>query len=940
MSKKMVFVALLLSMGLLGGASSRAAAAGSSRRIELTQNWRLISARNLSAGGEVVSMRDYDASGWHAVPHMPATILEILEEDGVYPDLYKGMNLLKSVPQDLYLQDWWYRTTFIAPAGQTAYQLEFPGINYRAELWLNGKMIAGNKQVVGMYAAHELDVTREIKPGEANVLAVKVTPERLIQNKDGVELGDDWLDWINGFKFGYLPPRDPKSPVPFALPITFISDRNAGIWKAVYLRTSGAITVSHAAVNSKLPLPDLTSAQLTVYAQLKNRADHPVSGILQGTISRPGKPTIQMEEPITLAAGEDREARFDPQAFPQLRVDHPAIWWPYTMGKPNLYNLKLEFLVNMQISDVAHIRFGIRTITQGRDKDEQFPDKGKGGNFYLQVNGKDFLVRGAAYTPDLLFKDDPDREATAIRYAKDMGLNMLRWELKISSERIIDLADEEGVPVMLGWMCCGQWEAWDQWNAEDHRVAAESMRSQIEILRSHASVFLWANGSDGLPPAAVRSVYNGILSDLHWQNAAVDTVAAQLYKIDKATGEFHWNSPDQIEWSGIHMLGPYAWRPPTFWMSGRYPAARGACAEQGDIESIPPFESLKKFIPGNQLWPINDTWGLHGGMLNSQMAAIKLALDKRYGPSESAEEFTKKAQLAHYENTRAQFDDFAANGWANHKMTIYWMLDSPWPSFFGHLFDYYAKPGGAYYGAKKGLRPLSVVFDAYAAGDRSQANITVVNQSPEDRKDLRVRVRIYDIDGKLQQDKSASGIAVSSNGARHILSLPRMKDLSAVYFLRCELFDVSGSRLAENIYWQSQKDDDVGEEGSKDLLSIFEAPFVLKQDKWADMTALNTMKPVRFEVTATRLTIGSENHVTIALKNPTKSIAFFERAEIASTSDGDELLPIQYDDNYVTVFPGETVEIRGVVQQSAGPASWVNVEGYNTARQVTPIQPR
>ena len=80
------------------------------------------------------------------------------------------------------------------------------------------------------------------------------------------------------------------------------------------------------------------------------------------------------------------------------------------------------------------------------------------------------------------------------------------------------------------------------------------------------------------------------------------------------------------------MLGPYAWRLSTFWMSGRYPEARGACAEQGDNESIPPFESLKKFIPADQLWPINDTWELHGGMMNSKMEAIKLALDKRYCP--------------------------------------------------------------------------------------------------------------------------------------------------------------------------------------------------------------------------------------------------------------------------------------------------------------------
>ena len=117
---------------------------------------------------------------------------------------------------------------------------------------------------------------------------------------------------------------------------------------------------------------------------------------------------------------------------------------------------------------------------------------------------------------------------------------------------------------------------------------------------------------------------------------------------------------------------------------------------------------------------------------NSSLGNIQLALARRYGPSGSVEDFVRKAQLAHYENTRAQFEAFAAGDWANHKMTLYWMLNSHWPSFYGNIIDYYLSPGGAYFGAKKGLRPLSVVFDAYAGGDHSQARIIVFNQTPAD----------------------------------------------------------------------------------------------------------------------------------------------------------------------------------------------------------------
>ena len=169
-------------------------------------------------------------------------------------------------------------------------------------------------------------------------------------------------------------------------------------------------------------------------------------------------------------------SEFTPEKYKELIATHPDLWWPYTMGTPALYNLQLKFEQNETLSDSARIRFGIRSITQHRDSSKQFPDMGKGGNFYLKVNGRDFLVRGADYTPDLLYRYDPQREADILRYVKDLGINFIRWESKISSEHIIELADEEGIPLMFGWMCCNQWEKWEQWSGEDHSVALQSVR--------------------------------------------------------------------------------------------------------------------------------------------------------------------------------------------------------------------------------------------------------------------------------------------------------------------------------------------------------------------------------------------------------------------------------------------------------------------------------
>jgi len=883
------------------------AAADTPRRIELAENWKLASSTDVLIEGAVISVATYNDDSWYPIHRMPATVLEILQEDGVYPDLYVGKNLLEKVQQDLYRQDWWYRTTFNAPVNDF-YTLEFKGINYRAEIWLNGEKIADNKQIAGMYASHELNVTRWIKRGSQNVLAVRVTPEQLIQDVTGVELADSWFDWLNWKYIGYKGPKE-KNPWQG---VSFVPDRNAGIWKPVYLRATGSVSINNLLVNSKLSLTD-SIARLTVFANLCNLSEQPVNGMLKGTISRQGKPSIFVEQFVTLSPGENREVTFLPDKYPDLIVSHPDLWWPYTMGTPALYDLQLEFEQNEFISDDSRIRFGIRSITQHRDSDEHFPDMGKGGNFYLKVNGRDFLVRGGDYTPDLLYRYDPEREADIIRYVKDLGINFLRWESKISSEHIIELADEQGIPIMFGWMCCNQWEKWDQWNEEDHSVASRSLRSQILMLRPHASVFIWSNASDGLPPELICQDYNKTLTELHWQNAVVNTVSA-----------FAKDADGNRVWDGIRMEGPYCWRPPSYWFSGKYPATCGSTVEQGDNEQIPTLESLRKFIPEDKLWPINDTWYMHAGAwaFNSTLGNIQLALEKRYGASTGIEDFVRKAQLAHYENARAQFECFAACGWATHKMMAYWMLNSHWPSFYGNLIDYYLSPGGVYFGAKKGLRPLSVVFDSYATGDNSQARIIVFNQTPGDVHGLHVRIRVYDLDGKVRDDRSANNISVSYNGTNQVMLLPRYPESSPVFFVRCQLFDETGKLVVENTYWKSQKDDDLGARTNDIYMT-------LKQEKWADMTALNTMPAVYVEIEAQQKKVGEESHVLIRLHNPSKNIAFFERATISTAKEGNEILPIEYNDNYVTVFPGETVEIHGIVRKGAE-ARWVKLEGYNT----------
>ena len=882
-----------------------AAAPESPNLQELRSGWKMASAKQVSADGAAVSAVSFDDSDWYSIAKMPATVLQVLQDNGVYKDLYFAMNLIQ--PGDLWKQDWWYRTNFTAPAGRSVYSLIFKGINYRAEIWLNGHRVAGRDQVVGMYPRFEFDVTTLIAQGSANTLAVKITPEQGVLGESDVELGDSWLDWINWKYIGF---HDREKKVD----VSFTPDRNAGVWKRVFLSSSGAVTVRNAYVKTELPLPATDTTRLTVYCDLHNGAHKAAAGTLHGEISRPGKPTIEFQRNVSLFADSTQEVAFSAADFPQLMMTNPDLWWPYIWGEANLYHLKLDFKIQDELSDTQAIDFGVRQITQKRDFDESSPAIGTGGNFYLQINGHDYLIRGGVYSPDLFFKNDHDRDEATIRYIKDLGLNLIRWESKIADDSMIDLADREGIPVMLGWMCCSQWEHWESWTAEDHWVARASLRSRIQELRSHPSVVIWANGSDGLPPDPVLNDYNQILRELHWQNAVVDTVAA-------------WNRT----WSGIHMVGPYVWRPPYYWFSEKYGAAHGSSAEEGDNETIPPLESLKKFIPADKLWPVNEYWYFHAGANegNNTLESVKKVLEKRYGPSDNVEEFARKAQLAHYEDIRAQYETYGTH-WQNRKMTVHWMMNNPWPSVFGHLYDYYFKPGGGYFGAKKGLQQVSIVWDYYATGDRQTAKVYAVNHTDKSGEHWNAVISYYSLDGARKHTFEARNLNVPAQSSVETLKVERMNDLGPVYFVRCELRDHKGQVLADNTYWSSSMDDDLGD-AKNDIQ--FKTDLAL----WADLSALNSMPRANLSANVKIESERGVNAATITLTNPTSRIAFFVRAEIVSIAKNEEILPITYSDNYVTLLPHESRTIEAEYHAKPDETAALRIEGYNVDSQTISV---
>jgi exo-1,4-beta-D-glucosaminidase len=840
-------------------------------KLVLRDRWALQSSAKVEAAGAIISTPSFAPRGWHSAT-VPSTVVAALVKDKTLPDPFFATNLrqfpgmtypiganfsnLAMQPDSPYAVSWWYRKQFAAPAsyaGKTVW-LDFKGINYRANVWLNGKQIANSNDIAGAWRTYELGVTQALKPGGENVLAVQVFAPT--EN----DLAITFVDW------------NPAPP-----------DKNMGLWREVYLTTSGPVALRYPTAVSKLNSPANDSAELTVTAQLKNSTNRPVKGMLQGQIE-----SVIFEQEVALAANEVKDVTFTPDQFPQLILANPRLWWPAQMGTPNLYPLTMAFEINGAVSDRSQIKFGIRQITS---------EVNAAGGRAFHVNGKNILIRGGGWTPDLMLREDSQRLQDEFRYVRDMGLNTIRLEGKLETQEFFDLADEQGVLVMAGWCCCDFWERWPRWKDQDFEIAQQSLRDQIYRLRSHPSLLVWLNGSDNPPPPDVEQMYLDIEKQLLWPNPVVSSATGNSTTV---TGE-----------SGVKMTGPYEYIAPSYWeidtpqgQPNRKQCNPGGCGgaygfntETSMGPAVPPLESIRAMVGKDHLWPIDDVWNYHAG--GGEFKTIQVfsdALANRYGKSDNVEDFAAKSQLQAYEGVRAMYEAYSRNKYQSTGV-IQWMLNNAWPSMIWHLYDYYLRPGGGYFGAKRALEALHPV---YGYDDRS---IWVVSSQYEGVKGLKLTTKIYNLD-MTEKFSREDFLDAPADSTAKIFALPEVQGLSPVYFVVLRLTDAGGKVVGSNFYWLSTRPETFDWAKSNWWMT--------PTDSYADYTALAQLPKVKLKVISHTEDKGQESVTRVTLENPSRSPAFFVRLKLNKGAKGEEILPVLWEDNYISLLPGETREVTAI----------------------------
>jgi exo-1,4-beta-D-glucosaminidase len=852
----------------------------------LSKGWAIKSAAEVKEKGDILSTPQFKPDAWYPAS-IPSTVLAALVEAKVYPDPYYGANLKSTpgykagrwlvIPKDSpFKSPWWFRTEFVAPAAYKGKNLtlHLDGINYQANVWINGKKIADSQSVIGMFRRFEIAVNDSLKPGEKNCLAVEVIPPGLIPDKayttKQMEATTGWDD------------HNPQPP-----------DMNLGIWQNVYIKATGPVALKNPHVVTRVDLPSLEAAHLTITAELKNQENREIAGELQGAIEK-----IMFSQKVKLAAGETKLVTFSPDEFKQLNISKPRLWWPNLVGTPELYDLRLTFTANGVASDGADIRFGIREATT------YINDEGWRG---YMINGRKILIRGGAWmTSDMLLRLTPKRYEALVRYAKEANLNMLRSEgFSIrETDEFYSLCDKYGI--MVTQQIFGR-------SIPDEVLAIKVTEDTLLRIRNHPSLVHFLGHDETFPTPTLDKAYKDLVAKL---------TPERTYQ--PHSGAFDVNERFQTGGTrtGTRELWTYA--TPSIYYTGKNDGAWGFAQSGGIGGVITPIESMRKMMPEKDMWPLwSEAASLHtviqGG---TYFDALVKALDTRYGKATGIEDFCRKGQLMNYESARGMFEAYGRNKYAATGITT-WKYDAAWPAWMTWQYvDWYLRVGGAYYAAKKACEPIHV---QYSYDDHS---IWVVNALYRDLKDLKVSARLLDFDLKERFSKTAA-INAAPDSSQRTFTIERPSGLTTTFFLQLKLQDAAGKTLSDNLYWLSTVPDVPGPRTERG------EAYSSKPKSVADLTALNKLPQANVTQTSRFEKKGAETVGYVTVENASDKLALALRLLVSKGKEGEEILPSYWDDNYFSLLPGEkrTVNVRFATAELGAALPVVSIDGWNATKK-------
>ena len=739
--------------------------------ILLNQNWKAKRTTEVVADGSQISSPSWQPVGWMEAV-VPGTILTTLLHNKQIPDPFFGLNNTK-IP-DVYLTGrdhytYWFITDFESPAAGEGDQvwLNFRGINYFAEIFLNGKRVNTTTHQ-GMYLREKHLVTPWLLKGKTNRLAVWVAPPDPVGNPNGGQGGDGTIarnvtmqctagwDWICS-----------------------IPDRNTGIWDQVSLEITGSVDLRNPYIETRVPgvrIPDgkQNPAFLTATFELKNVTGQPVKGIASAEVD--GQKLVQN---ITLQPGEDKLV-----TFKEIEIKNPLLWWPNGVGNHPLYPLKLSFTgADGTLLDSETIPVGIRETGHSFDS--------KMRTQVFTINGQKIFIKGGNWiASDALLRLSPERYEAEIRLHAGMNMNMIRvWGGGLTERpEFYDACDKYGLLVWqdlyISGDCNGRWfdpakkETQERRRAypDNHSLFVNTVIDQVKMLRNHPSLYLWCGGNEFPPPPDI---------DKRLKSEIFPKYDGTRYYLDQSTSEDLAKSN-----LGGNGDGPYGIKNPLHFFTVRsFPFN----PELGSV-GMPNVETMRKImdekdlvIPGKR--HENPTWSYHNYIGYDNFI-------DQYGKAEGIDDFCRKAQLVNYEQYRALQEGFNAGMWTTYSGMLVWKNQNPWTALRGQFYDVFLEQNGGFYGYQHGANPLHLQLNL------NDSSVCLVNQTFADLKDLNILAEQFDIHGNVLSEDHYKASA-PANRVSVLKKIKKPVPGQGVYFLRLKLSDNDNRLKSENFYWLS-----------------------------------------------------------------------------------------------------------------------------------------
>ena len=712
--------------------------------------WKLLRANEVEGTGEAISSVGYDDSRWMPAV-VPGTVLYSFIAAGAVPDPAIGDNN-QQISESYFNSDFWYRwVTSVKEPGVHRTLLTFDGINWKAEVFMNGKMLG---TIEGAFKQESFDVTDIIR--EDNVVAVHIikpahygaVKEKNAESPDfnGGQLGADNPTFHATVGWDWIPT---------------VRGRDMGIWNDVHLDFVEDVIVRNPLVRTVIAKND-TLATMTFTVDVANLSDKAVSGVLEGTLE-----SISFKKTVSLKPGEKKTVSFTPAEYPQLRNQRIALWWPNGYGEPVLHPATYKFTPSGRVVDGQESRYDLFYLAGIRE----FTFQDVMSDLKMYINGHRFFPKGGNWGfSEFNLRYGTEEYETAVRLHKEMNLNMIRnWVGQTGDDEFYDACDKYGIVVWQDFWLANPADGPDP---DDEDMFADNAFDYVGRIRRHPSIGLYCGRNEGYPPASLNARLENIVKTLHGDIAYIPSSADD----------------------GVSGHGPYrAVEPDSYFMM---PALKFH-SERG-MPAIMNYGSLLRTMTDSHIWPSDDVWGHHdftrtGAQGDTAFVGMTV---RRFGEEamESAEKFAHYAQYINYDGYRAMYE---ANNEARKGLLI-WMSHSCWPSLAWQTYDYWFDKTAAYYGVRKACEPLHVQINPVTK------TVDVVNAGIGDQNSLKVIVVLNDPDSKQTYCKEALIDIIKEDTTVPVIDISDVPDGPVIAELK--LVSSEGTELSVNRYMRNYKD--------------------------------------------------------------------------------------------------------------------------------------